>query len=977
MKFYNVYSKGLLLLIFMSLASLTFAQRTITGTVRDAENGEPLIGANVIIVGTTTGTTTDFDGKYSLKVTEGTTALAFSYIGYSEIELPIGASNVIDAKLNFGEDLDEVVVIGYGEVKREDVTGAIQTISSKDFNKGAITSVQDLIVGKIAGVNITPSTGPGGGAGITIRGTSSLSASGAPLIVIDGIPIENSGTGGGRNYLNFVNPNDIETLTVLKDASATAIYGSRASGGVILITTKTGKSGGKLKVNYTGNVSVNQAIATADVLTADEYRILITDRFGANSTQANLLGDANTDWQAAIFQNALATDHNVSLSGGVKGLPYRFSVGYTDVDGILLGDNFNRTTLNLNVNPRFLDNTLQVNFSTKAMFNKNNFVNQGAIGAANAFDPTQEIYDANSPYGGYFTWTNNQGNPNGLAPTNPLAMLDPDLRQDGSNVNRVVVNGSLDYRMPFLKELRANLSLGYDRAYGEGQVVTDAQMSYAAIDTGSITDYWSQNQNQVLEFYLNYVKETKAGKIDLMGGYSWQHFYFNSYNFSRNTSGRVIYDEADESPGEYFLVSLFGRAQYTKDKFLATFTLRRDGSSRFAPENRWGLFPSAALAYKIIDNQEGILNNLKLRLSYGVTGQQSIGSLYPYLPVYLQSQPNAQYQLGNTFYNTLRPGGYDLNIKWEETATYNAGIDFKLFNDKIGGTLDYYQKYTSDLLNFIPVAIGSNLTNQITTNVGDMQNNGIEITLNGTAYRTEDWTVEVGGNATYEQNKITKLLASDDPAYQGVFTGGISGGVGNTIQIHSVGYPVSTFFVYKQKYGDDGKPLENEYEDLNEDGQITPDDRYRFENPAANWFFGINGRVGYKNLEFTFSGRAKVGGYIYNNVQSDQAQYARVYNSTGFLVNAHSDINDIQFAQPRYFSDYFVQKADFFRLDHVTLSYNLNNVWDKLSSLRVYVTAQNTLLVTNYSGLDPEVGGIDGNVYPRARTFLFGVNASF
>jgi iron complex outermembrane receptor protein len=611
------------------------------------------------------------------------------------------------------------------------------------------------------------------------------------------------------------------------------------------------------------------------------------------------------------------------------------------------------------------------------MFTQNNFVDQGAIGAANSFDPTQEIYDVNSPYGGYYTTTNNQGLPNGLAPTNPLALLDQNLRKDDSNVRRYVVNGSLNYRMPFLPELRANLSLGYDDAYGEGEVIVDGQMPYAVNDTGSISNYWSQNKNQVLEFYLNYVKETKAGKFDIMGGYSWQHFYFNNYNFSRNTSGRVIYDEADESPGEYYLVSLFGRAQYSKDKFLATFTLRRDGSSRFAPENRWGLFPSAALAYKIIEDQDGVVNNLKIRLGYGVTGQQAIGPLYPYLPVYVTSQPNAQYQLGNTFYNTLRPGGYDLNIKWEETATYNAGIDFKLLNDKLSGSLDYYQRYTSDLLNFIPVAIGSNLTNQITTNVGDMQNNGVELMLNSTVYRTEDWSIEIGGNATYEQNKITKLLASDDPNYQGVFVGGISGGVGNTIQIHSVNYPVSSFFVYKQKYGDDGKPLENEYEDLNEDGQITPDDRYRFENPAANWYFGLNGRIGYKKMELSFSGRAKLGAYIYNNVQSDQAQYARVYNSTGFLVNAHSAIQEIQFAQPRYFSDYFVQKADFFRMDNISLSYNLDNLWDKLSGLRINVTVQNPILVTNYTGLDPEVGGIDGNVYPRARTFLFGVNASF
>ena len=965
-------------MLLISMTTTAFAQRTITGKVTDAENAEPLVGANVTVVELTVGTTTDIDGKYSVTVPEGSTTLAFSYIGYAPKEVTIGASDVVNVELSFGNDLEEVVVIGYGEVKREDATGAIQTVTAKDFNKGAITSVQDLVVGKIAGVNITPSTGPGGGAGISIRGTSSLSASNAPLIVIDGVPIENSGTGGGRNFLNFVNPNDIESLTVLKDASATAIYGSRASGGVILITTKKGKGSDKFRVNYSGNVSMNQPIALANVLTADEFRALITEKYGEGSNQANLLGDANTNWQEEIFRNALATDHNVNFSGGIKALPYRMSVGYTDVDGILLGDNFNRTTLSLNLNPKFFDNTLQVNLSGKSMITRNNFVDGGAIGSANRFDPTQPVYDENSPYAGYNVITNNQGLPNSLAPSNPLMLLDPNLRSDASNVNRYVVNGSIDYRLPFLPELRANLSMGYDRSYGEGQVLVDPQMSYAAIDTGSITDYWSLNENRVLEFYLNYVKDTKFGKIDVMGGYSWQHFYFNNYSFARNLSGRLVYDEADESPGEYYLVSLFGRAQYTKDKFLATFTLRRDGSSRFSPETRWGLFPSAALAYKVIDNKNGRLNNLKVRLGYGVTGQQAIGSLYPYLPIYVTSQPNAQYQLGNTLYNTLRPGGYDLNIKWEETATYNAGIDFSLFDEKLNGTLDYYQRYTSDLLNFIPVPIGTNLTNQITTNVGDMQNNGVELTLNGTAYQNEDWNVEVGGNATYEQNQITKLLASDDPEYQGVFVGGISGGVGNTIMVHSVGFPVASFFVYEQVYDENGKPIEGEYVDRNADGQITPDDRYRYENPAANWFFGINGRVNYKKWELTFSGRAKLGSYIYNNVQSDQAQYARVYNSTGFLANAHEDIKEIGFENPEYFSDFYVQKADFFRLDNASLSYDFGALAnDRISNLKVFVTAQNLVLVTNYSGLDPEVGGIDGNVYPRAQTFLFGVNASF
>lgn len=961
--------------LLVLLPSMIMAQRTITGKITDSESGEALIAASVAVEGTTTGTTSDVEGNYAITLPEGANVLVFSYTGYGTQKVTVGASNVLDVQMTFGEDFNEVLVVGYGTIKKEDATGSIASVTEEDFNQGAIASAQDLIVGKIAGVSIAPSTGPGGGSGITIRGLSSLSANNQPLVVVDGVPLSGGDAGGSRNFMNIINPNDIASINVLKDASATAIYGSRASGGVIIITTKKGKSG-KLRVNYHGNVSVGQVAQQADVLNVIDYRALMTERYGENSTQVALMGDANTNWQSEIYQNAISTDHNVNLSGGVKSLPYRLSLGYTNQNGLLKTDNFQRSTVALNLNPGFLDNTLQFNLNAKAMFNKNQFADGGAIGAAVAFDPTQNPYDEGNDYGGYFTWTNNQGRPNGLAPTNPLALLN--LKDDPSTVNRYILNGSVDYRMPFLPELRANLSMGLDNSYGSGQVIVSPQMPYAANDTGSITDYWSRNTNEVLEFYLNYVKETSIGKIDIMGGYSWQHFLFENYDFSRNTSGFKVYSPADTSASEYYLVSLYSRLNYSYKNLLLTFTLRRDGSSRFSPETRFGLFPAAAAAYKIIENKSGTLNNLKVRLGYGVTGQQDIGgNYYPYMPLYVLSQPNAQYQLGNTFYSTYRPNGYDAGIKWEETTTYNFAVDFGLFNNKLDGSIDFYQKNTKDLLNYIPVPTGTNLTNFLTTNIGNMVNKGVEISLNTAPMEIGQVTWELGVNATFQSNKITKLTATDDPNYQGVFTGGIAGGVGNTVQIHSVGHPLYTFFVYEQVYDSLGNPIEGEYEDLNNDGAITPADRYHYQDPAPSAFYGMNARFSYAGFEFSMSARANVGNYVYNNVWSDQTALTRLYHSTNYLLNVNEAATDINFENPEYLSDHFIQKASFFKIDYINLSYQFGDVFGTGSALTAYATLQNALIASSYVGIDPEVGGIDNNIYPRARTVMFGLKANF
>lgn len=977
MKLKNLLKTWALLGCLLPLA--LHGQRTISGKVTDAQSGEPLIGANVLVVGTNTGTVTDVDGSYTLEVPSGASEIQFSYTGYRTVVVPIGTSATLDVQMEAGSVLSEIVVIGYGTVKREDATGSVQSVSSEQFNKGAITGAQELLAGKVAGVQIVTSGDPGGGAAIRIRGGSSLSASNDPLIVIDGVPIDNGGISGERNILNVINPNDIESFTVLKDASATAIYGSRASNGVILITTKKGSLVRKLSVNYNGNFSISSPIKTVDVLNADEYKALLQERFPAGHPSFNLVGEANTDWQDVIYDSATGFDHNLSFSGGVGVLPYRISLGYTNKDGILRTDNFNRRTASLNLSPGLLDNRLQINFNVKGMVTENRFANRGAIGAALFFDPTQPVYDEGNAYGGYFTWLQQNGDPNPLAPANPLALLE--LRNDRSTVKRLLLNGSIDYRFGFLPELRANLNLGYDYSKGEGKVDVPEYASFAydpQTGGGVKNTYNQEKKNELLEFYLNYVKTFNRLRLDAMAGYSWQRFFFADEFINSDIKGIDV--TSGDSKGELFLLSLFGRLNLTyAERYLLTLTLRRDGTSRFSPDSRWGLFPAAAFAVKLIDNQgRGTLSNLKVRLGVGVTGQQDVGGYYLYLPRYLASFDNARYQFGNEFITTLRPEGYDYNIKWEETTTYNAALDYGLFDQRLYGSLEFYIRKTKDLINFVPVPAGTNLTNFITTNVGDLENRGVELTVNALAVKSADLDWEIGLNATYNKNEITRLTANEDPNYQGVLVGGISGAVGNTIQIHSVGYPANSFYVYEQVYDENGVPIEGLYVDRNGDGVVNNGDLYRYKKPAPDVFMGFNSMLRWKQFELTFAGRANFGNYVYNNVESNGASYNNLYHPTGYLGNVNRVATKLDFVNPQYFSDHFVQNGSFLRLDHITLGYDLGAVVPKANVLKVYITLQNPLLITNYEGIDPEVfGGIDNNVYPRSRTFLFGVNAGF
>ena len=982
-------------LLFALISTFSFGQRTITGNITDAANNEPLIGATIVIEGTTIGAVTDFDGAFEIQVPAAATALVFSYVGYEDQTLKIGTENNMQIALNSGELLNEIIVIGYGTVKREDATGAVQAVGTDQFNRGSVSSPQELIAGKIPGVTITTGGGaPGSAANIRIRGGSSLSASNDPLIVIDGIPVDNGEFSGARNALNTINPNDIATFTVLKDASATAIYGSRASNGVILITTKTGSFADKLRISYNGNVSISNSNDRIDVLSADDYRGLITERYGEGSPQVDLLGTANTDWQDEIYRSAFGHDHNLSFSGGLfNTLPYRVSLGYSDKEGIVKTDAFNRITTAVNLTPKFFDDHLQVNLNFKGSFTNNTFAdNDAAISSAIRFDPTQPVTNG-SEYGGFYTWLQTAGNgdPITIATANPVARLEQ--RSNEASANRYLLNAQLDYRFHFLPDLRANLSLGHDYYDGSGDIdiPVNAAFEFArsaegVLNGGRLEEYSQERKNNLLEFYLNYEKDmSDKVKVGLMGGYSWQHFWRENFTSAlRKGDQSVILKEADFATREYYLLSLFGRANVAiSDRVFITGTLRRDGTSRFAEDNRWGLFPSVAIAGKLIDNNSRGLSKLKVRLGYGITGQQDINEndYYPYLARYQYGQDNAAYQIGDKFVTTIRPNGYDANIKWEETSTINFGIDYGLFDDRIYGSLDLYKRKTKDLINFIPVPVGTNLSNFINPNVGDLENEGIEFSINTVPIKQSDMKWEVGFNIAANRNEITKLTATDDPTYLGVLTGGIAGGVGNNVQIHSVGHSAYSFFVYEQVYDAAGKPIEGLYVDRNEDGVINSRDQYHKESPNADYTIGISSSFSLKNFSVSTGLRASVGNYVYNNVLSNGASYSKLYNSAGYLENVHSQTQEINFENPKFFSDMFVQDASFLRMDHFTLGYDFGDLIG--DSFRISFSVQNPFVITEYEGLDPEIfvksdkQGIDDNFYPRPTTYSLGINLDF
>ena len=970
-----------MLLVVAFVLSLTsaFAQITVSGTIT-SEDKQPLIGATIVVKGTGTGMVTDLDGKYSLQVPDQNAVLMVSYTGFAEQQITVGTQTTIDFELKVDvQRLNELVVVGYGSQKKRDLTGSITSVSDKDFIRGNIATPEQLVNGKIAGVQITSNGGaPGAGSRIRVRGGSSLNANNDPLIVIDGVPLDNTGISGAANPLSFINPNDIENFTVLKDASAAAIYGSRASNGVILITTKKGKAGDKMRINFSSVLASSQKTKIVDVLSADQFRTVVNER--GNAAQKALLGSANTNWQEEIYRPAFSHDNNLSITGAAKNLPYRASIGFMNQNGILKTSNMNRLSGSIGINPSFFDKHLKVDVNLKGTSINNTFANEGAIGSAVSFDPTQPIKSGNETLGGYFEWIDPATKkPQTLATRNPLGLLNS--RDDQSTVGRIIGNVVLDYKFHFLPELRANLNVGLDRSNSDGTTKIPEGVGLLFDRGGQDAAYDQKKNNKTLEFYLNYVKEFGASRIDILGGYSYQDFIRENNYVDKNVKGEVFNDVFFKTQNT--LVSFYTRLNYTlKERYLLTVTLRRDGSSRFSPETRWGTFPSAAFAWKI--NEEGFMkgsnlfSNLKLRLGYGVTGQQDVGSDYPYLSRYTPSEPTAQYQFGGAFYPTLRPEGYDAKIKWEQTETYNAGIDWASRDGRFSGAIDLYNRKTKDLLSVIPVPAGSNLTNQILTNVGNIENSGVEFTLNARLIEKENLSWDFGFNITFNRNEVTNLTKVPNPNYQGVATGGIAGGVGNTVQIHTVGYPTYSYFVYKQVYDENNKPVEGLYADLNGDGRVTPDDRYRYKQADPRRFLGITSQLVVKDFSLSFVLRGNFDNYVYNNIISNNGVYRAFTGAANFLSNVSPNVLVTNFSNNQYFSDYYVDNGSFLRLDNLTLGYNLKGVLGGASNTRISLIGQNLFTITKYQGLDPEVaGGIDNNIYPRPRILSLGVNVGF
>lgn len=975
-------SSLMMLFVFGLLSMAAMAQDvTITGTIRE-KDGALLPGANIVVKGTTRGTQSDVNGAYKLIVPANST-LIYSFVGKTPQEVVIGSRTAIDVTLeDDAKSLTEVVVIGYGTQRKKDLTGSVVAVTSKDFVQGQITNPEQLVAGKVAGVQITSNGGaPGSGSQIRIRGGSSLNANNDPLIVIDGVPVDNNSISGSPNPLSMINPNDIETMTVLKDASATAIYGSRASNGVILITTKKGVKGDRIRFNFSSQESLSKNYKQLNVLSADDFRALVNSK--GTAAQKALMGKESTNWQDAIFQTGFTHDNNLSATGSLAGMPFRASVGYLGQKGILKTSDLGRTSGSLGISPMLFNNHLRIDVNLKGTIANSRFADQGAIGAAAFFDPTQPIYSGNNNFGGYFEWLDPSTKlPNTLATKNPVGILD--LKQDKSTVKRSIGNAQFDYKFHFLPELRANLNLGYDVSSSEGTIYipTFAGLQYAR--KGTNNQYSQTKSNKLLEFYLNYTKDLRsiASRIEVLGGYSYQDFIRESPAYPDVNAENVVISPAGiPFKTQNTLVSFYGRANYTlKDRYLVTFTLRNDGSSRFSPSTRWGLFPSAAFAWKIKEESflrnSTVIQDLKLRLGYGVTGQQDVGSDYPYLARYTYGQSTAQYQFGNGFFQTLRPEGYDANLRWESTTTYNAGLDFSLFKGKLSGTIDVYQKKTKDLLSVIPVPAGSNLTNRILTNVGNLENRGIELGLNATPVSTEKFTWDANFNITYNENKITNLTKVPTPNDPGVLVGGISGGVGNTVQIHTVGYPTFAYYLYKQVYDTNGKPIEGLYVDQDANGILTLGDRYRYKSPNPKVYLGFSSNFTMDKFSVAFTLRGNIGNYVYNNINSGAGALQNVFNTNNYLSNVSSSVLSTNFQTNQYFSDYYLENASFLRMENLTVGYNVYQ--SKLATARLTAAAQNLFVLTKYSGLDPEIpGGIDNNFYPRPRTLTLGLNVSF
>ncbi len=984
----------LMLGLFLSVGA--YAQNiTVKGHVKDALGG--VIGASIVEKGNATnGTITDFDGNFSLNVPKGAT-LVISFIGYKTQEVA-AAPSIIVTLVEDSEMLDEVVVVGYGRTKKDDLTGSVTAIKPDELSKGITNNAQDMLVGKVAGVDVITSGGtPGSGAQIRVRGGSSLNASNDPLIVIDGLTIDNNTATGMSNVLAMVNPSDIETFTVLKDASATAIYGSRASNGVIIITTKKGKSGSAPKVSYNGDMTISMIQKKYDVLDGDEFRALVNGMWGENAGTVGL-GDANTDWQDQIFRTAISHNHNVSISGGLKNMPYRLSVGYNSSDGIVETSWMRRANVGLNLSPSFFDNHLNLKVNAKYMYEKDRYADAGgAIGAALSMDPTQPVYFAadnpRSPFfGGYFQYSQTPqnfnsewlytNNPN--APQNPLALLK--MKDTEAAANDFTGNIEADYKIHGFEDLHLHAS--YGGQYTESKqddIISKYSYSNNYYGWNGVTQYYKYSITA--NAYAQYMKEIGAHNFDVMVGAEESHYHRNGYNYGQGTDPYTgeAYNPSSRKEQEwathYSLVSYFGRLNYTLlNRYMLTATFRADGSSRFHEDNRWGYFPSVAFAWKI--NEEAFMkdltwwNEFKLRLGWGMTGQQDIGTDFGYVTHYTVSDSYAQYPFGDIYYGTMRPSAYNPDLKWETTTTYNAGIDLGFLNNRITANVDGYYRETKDLLNTVTIPVGMQFGSVLTKNIGSLKNYGLEFSINAKPIVTKDFTWDLSYNIAWNHNEITDLVGGDDNFYQIVQSTNISRGNSTRIQANKVGEPVNSFFVYQQVYDENGKPIEGMYVDRDGNGRIDDGDRYFYKKPSADVIMGLTTKFLYKNWDLSMSFRASLGNYVYYDFLSNRAvvsQSGLYTNST--LHNTTPEAVALGFTgvgagNDNYLSDYFVRNASFLKCSNITLGYSFPALFKvgghETCSGRAFVTAQNPFIISKYKGIDPEVSnGIDSNPYPR------------
>lgn len=995
----RIYQTILPLLLGLFLSVGAYAQNiTVKGHVKDALGG--VIGANVVEKGNTTnGTTTDMDGNFILSVPQGAT-LVVSFIGYKTVEVA-AAPQVVVTMQDDTAMLEQVVVVGYGTTKKNDLTGSVTAIKPDEMSKGITTNASDMMVGKIAGVNVTTGGGaPGAGATIRVRGTSSLNASQDPLYVIDGLTISGDGATGMTNPLAMINPNDIESFTVLKDASATAIYGSRASNGVIIITTKKGRAGAKPSISYNGDVTVSQVQKKYDTLSGDEYRALVSSIDGLDASK---LGDANTDWQDQIFRTAVSTSHSVTLSGGLKNLPYRVSVGYNLSNGIIKNSWMRRTNASVNLAPSLFDDHLKLNVTAKYVYEQNRFIDSGtAVGAALGADPTRPVYDESTAqfFGGWYQPSQNATGisdpnwtllPNPNATQNPLAYLyNNECKAHASDFSG---NFEADYKIHGLEDLHIHAS--YGGQYIESKQ-TDVNSPYSYSNNYYGWDGLTRNYKYSItaNIYAQYMHDFGNHYLDIMAGTEESHYHSSGYSMGQGTDPYTgeAYNQSLRSETEWAthntLVSYFSRLNYTVlDRYMLTATFRADGSSRFADGNKWSYFPSVALAWKInneafLKSQEWI-NEFKLRLGWGQTGQQAIGGDFLYSPLYTVGNSYAQYPFGSTYYYTMRPSSYNPDLKWETTTTYNAGIDFAVLNNRITMNLDGYYRDTKDLINFVTIPVGTNFASSLTKNIGSLKNYGLEFSINAKPIVTKDFTWDITYNVAWNHNEITSLTDGADADYYFKSGTTISRGNSTLIQAQRVGEPINSFFVYQQVYDENGKPIEGLYVDRNGDGQINESDKYFYKDPAPDVTMGFTTKFIYKNWDLSASFYASLGNYVYYNYLSDKASISAsgLYSNSAFS-NTFPEAVRLGFTgtggTEYYLSDYFVQNASFLKCSNITLGYSFKNLLRNKLSGRMFLTAQNPFIITKYKGIDPEVAdGVDKNPYPRPMSFQFGINLNF